>query len=65
MDVAVYDLIKSVEDKKPMKGTTSFDLKEDGVSLATSGGFIDDIQSDIDKAKKEIVDGKIKVKDTP
>ena len=48
-----------------MKGTTAFDLKQDGVSLATSGGFIDDIQSDIDKAKKEIVDGKIKVKDSP
>jgi len=65
VDVAVFDLVKSVKDGKPMKGTTAFDLKEDGVSLATSGGFIDDIQSDIDKAKKEIVEGKIKVKDTP
>ncbi|MGH3311929.1 MAG: BMP family lipoprotein, partial [Streptomyces sp.] len=65
VDVAVFDLVKSVKDKKPMTGTTVFDLKEDGVSLATSGGFIDDIQSDIDKAKQEIVDGKIKVKDTP
>jgi basic membrane protein A len=65
VDVAVYDLVKSVKDGKPMDGTTSFDLKEDGVSLATSGGFIDDIQKDIDKAKKEIVDGKIKVADSP
>jgi basic membrane protein A and related proteins len=65
VDVAVYDLIKSVKDGKPMKGTTAFDLKADGVSLATSGGFIDDIQSDIDKAKQGIVDGKIKVADTP
>lgn len=65
VDVAVFDLVKSVKDGKPMKGTTAFDLKEDGVSLATSGGFIDDIQSDIDKAKKEIVEGKIKVRDTP
>ncbi|MGW7519732.1 BMP family lipoprotein [Streptomyces sp. NPDC054796] len=65
VDVAVYDLIKSVKDDKPITGTQAFSLKEDGVSLATSGGFIDDIQDDIDKARKDIIDGKIKVKDTP
>ena len=34
-------------------------------SLATSGGFIDDIKPQLDAAKKKIVDGKIKVKTTP
>jgi basic membrane protein A len=65
VDVSVYDLVKSVKDGKPMHGNHAFTLKQDGVSLATSGGFIDDIQGDINKAKKDIVDGKIKVKDTP
>ncbi|NLU66764.1 BMP family ABC transporter substrate-binding protein [Streptomyces sp. HNM0574] len=65
VDVAVFDLIKSVEDGKPMHGTHSFDLKQDGVSVATSGGFIDDIKDDIDAAKKDIADGKVKVDDRP
>ncbi|RLL68566.1 BMP family ABC transporter substrate-binding protein [Streptomyces sp. Z26] len=65
VDVAVYDLIKSVEDDKPLTGTNAYTLKEDGVSLATSGGFIDDITSKIDEAKKKIADGEIKVSESP
>ena len=45
VDVAVYDLIKSVHDGKPKTGTNTYDLANDGVSLATSGGFINDIQA--------------------
>jgi basic membrane protein A and related proteins len=41
------------------------DLSTDGVGLATSGGFIDDIQSQIDEYKKKIVDGEITVPATP
>jgi basic membrane protein A len=37
------------------------DLKSDGVGLATTGGFIDDIKSKIDDYKKKIIDGDIKV----
>ena len=37
------------------------DLKTDGVGLATTGGFIDDIKTQIDDAKKKIIDGSIKV----
>ena len=65
VDVSVYDLIKSVKDGKPLTGNKTFSLKQHGVSLATSGGNIDDIQKDIDKAKKDIISGKIKVKDKP
>jgi basic membrane protein A len=36
-------------------------LKTDGVGLATSGGFIDDIKTQIDDYKKKIIDGTIKV----
>jgi basic membrane protein A and related proteins len=65
VDVAVFDLIKSVEDGEPLTGTQEYTLKDDGVSLATSGGFMDDIQDKIDEAQKKIADGEIKVKDTP
>jgi basic membrane protein A len=41
------------------------DLKSDGVGLATSGGFIDDIQDQIDDYRQQIIDGKIKVPTTP
>ena len=65
VDVAVFDVIKSVKDGKPLTGVNAYTLKKDGVSLATSGGFIDDIKGDIEAAKKKIADGEIKVKDTP
>lgn len=65
VDVGVYDFIKSVHDSKPLTGTNTYSLAKNGVSLSTSGGFIDDIQAKLDAAKKKIVDGQIKVKTTP
>jgi len=65
VDVGVYDLIKSVKDGKPKTGTNSYSLAEKGVTLATSGGFIDGLKAKLDAAEKDIVDGKIKVKTTP
>ena len=37
------------------------DLSSEGVGLATSGGFIDDIQTQIDDYRQKIIDGDIKV----
>lgn len=65
VDVAVFDLIKSGQDGKPLTGVHSYDLKHSGVSLATSGGFIKDVQPQIDAARKKIIEGKVKVKETP
>ncbi|MEU6401609.1 BMP family ABC transporter substrate-binding protein [Streptomyces sp. NPDC046985] len=65
VDVGVYDFIKSVHDGKPLNGTNTYSLAKNGVSLATSGGFVADIQAKLDAAKKKIVDGEIKVKTTP
>lgn len=65
VDIAVFDLVKSVEDGDPITGTQEYTLKEDGVSLSTSGGFLKDIQKEIDAAKKDIVDGKVKVSERP
>ncbi|MEU6664407.1 BMP family ABC transporter substrate-binding protein [Streptomyces sp. NPDC046727] len=65
VDVGVYDLVKSVHAGKPLTGTNTYSLAKNGVSLATSGGFIDDIKAKLDAAQKKIVDGSIKVKTTP
>ncbi|MBZ4320571.1 BMP family lipoprotein [Streptomyces huiliensis] len=65
VDVAVFDLVKSVKDKKPITGPKTYLLKDGGVSLVTSGGFIDDIKDKVEAAKKKIADGQVKVKDKP
>lgn len=62
VDVGVYDFIKSVHDGKPLTGNQVYSLAKGGVGLATSGGFIDDIKTQLDEAKKKIVDGTITVK---
>ncbi|MFI7402839.1 BMP family protein [Streptomyces sp. NPDC049541] len=62
VDVGVYDFIKSVHDGKPLTGNQVYSLAKNGVGLATSGGFIDDIKAQLDAAKKKIVDGTVKVK---
>lgn len=65
VDTAVYDEIKSVADNKPLSGYQTFDLANDGVGYATSGGFIDGIKSKIDAYAAKIKSGKIKVPTTP
>ncbi len=42
-----------------------YDLESEGVGLATTGGFIDDIQADIDEYRQQIIDGEIEVPTTP
>ncbi|MEV6005349.1 BMP family ABC transporter substrate-binding protein [Streptomyces sp. NPDC051976] len=65
VDVAVFDLIKSVKDGKPKTGTNTYNLANNGVGLATSGGFINDILPQINAAKQKIISGQIKVSSTP
>ncbi|WP_308416944.1 BMP family ABC transporter substrate-binding protein [Streptomyces sp. AJS327] len=65
VDVAVLDLVKRVEEGKKPGGVHTYDVRRDGVTLATSGGFIDDIKDEIGEARKRIVDGKVKVKESP
>jgi basic membrane protein A and related proteins len=65
VDVAVFDLIQSVRDGKPLVGNNTYNLANGGVGLATSGGYIDDIQSQLEAVKKKIISGQIKVKQTP
>ncbi|WP_082309989.1 BMP family lipoprotein [Nonomuraea sp. SBT364] len=65
VDVGVFEYIKAFQGGA--KGGTDivYDLKVDGVGLATTGGEIDDIQDKIDAAKKDIIDGKITVPAKP
>ena len=65
VDVATYDMVKSVADGSPLTSYQTYDLKKDGVGYATSGGFIDDIKSQIDDAAAKIKSGAIKVPDKP
>ncbi|MFF8956462.1 BMP family protein [Streptomyces sp. NPDC014894] len=64
VDTGVFELAKSVKDGKPLTGTHTYSLAEDGVSLTTTGDHLKDIQGKLDEAKKKIVDGDIKVKTT-
>ena len=41
------------------------DLSTEGVGLSNTGGFIDDIQEDIDSYRQQIIDGEITVPTTP
>jgi basic membrane protein A len=65
VDVAAYDLIKSVHDGKPKTGTNSYTLANGGVSLSSSGGFITKLQPQLDAAKQKIISNQIKVSSTP
>ena len=46
-------------------GEAVFDLKSNGVELATTGGKIDDLKAELDKVKADIVSGKIVVPTKP
>ena len=61
VDVAVFETIKAVKGGDTSGGAKIFDLKNDGVGYATSGGFVDDIKSQLDDIKAKIVSGEIEV----
>ena len=65
VDTATFDFVKSVDGGKPLTSYQVYDLKADGVGYSTSGGFVDDITSDIDGYKDKIVSGDTKVPTTP
>jgi basic membrane lipoprotein Med (substrate-binding protein (PBP1-ABC) superfamily) len=66
VDNAVQAFIDSFVEGNVEGGTDVVnDLETEGVGLATTGGFIDDIQSDIDEYRQQIIDGEIEVPTTP
>ncbi len=66
MNVAVFDTISDFVNGNLAKGTNKvFDLKNDGVGYSTSGGLVDDIKTQLDALKADIISGKITVPTTP
>ncbi|POX54550.1 BMP family protein [Streptomyces sp. Ru72] len=62
---AVYDLTKSVVDGKPLTGEVRGDLKSGGVGFADSNPkyqAMKDVVAAVNKAKQDIIDGKVVVK---
>ncbi|MFF4564366.1 BMP family protein [Streptomyces sp. NPDC001435] len=62
---AVYDLTKSVVNGKPLTGEVRGDLKSGGVGFADSNPkyqAMKDVVTAVDKAKQDIIDGKVTVK---
>ncbi|WP_369146100.1 BMP family protein [Streptomyces sp. R44] len=65
---SVFNVIKSVKDGKPQTGEIRYGLATNGVGLADSNPAymkMTDLIAAVDKAKKDIVDGKITVKTAP
>ncbi|WUI00509.1 BMP family ABC transporter substrate-binding protein [Spirillospora sp. NBC_00431] len=61
VDLAVYDFVESVAKNTFQAGTKQYDLKNDGVGYAASGGHVDDIKAKLEELKSGIVSGTIKV----
>ena len=65
---SVFNLIKSVKDKKPQSGENRYGLDKDGVGLAMSNPAftkMTDVVAAVNKAKQDIISGKITVKTAP
>ncbi|MFF4649522.1 BMP family protein [Streptomyces sp. NPDC001380] len=61
VDVAVFDFIKSVKDGSAKTGTVTFDLKSGGVGYSKTNTAALDAATvaKIEKAKQDIIDGKV------
>ena len=65
VDNAVYAFISDFVEGDLEGGTdVVYDLESEGVGLSTTGGFIDDIQEDIDTYRQQIIDGEVEVPTT-
>jgi basic membrane protein A len=61
VDVATYNTVKAFSDGTFVGGIQTFDLKADGVGFSTSGGFIDDIATQLNDLADQIKSGAIVV----
>ena len=65
VDNAVFEFIESTVQGEPLTGVQTFDLERDGVGYSTSGGFVSDIESQLEDLKQQIIDGSITVPSEP
>jgi basic membrane protein A len=61
----VFETIKASVDGDTSGGIKMFDLSNDGVGYSTSGGYLDDVVSQLDEIKAKIVAGEIEVPTKP
>ena len=65
VDVAVYEVLRDHSRGIFTAGARRFGLAEDGVDIAYSGGFIDDIRSQIEGLRAQMIAGDIVVPSKP
>lgn len=66
VDVAVFEMIKSVVEGDPQTGIQRFELADGGVDYTLSNEeAIEPIQEELDALKQEIIDGEIEVPTQP
>lgn len=66
VDVAVFEAIKSFVEGTLEPGVQQFDLSNDGVGYSTSGDFLsEEIITQLDELKQQIIDGEIEVPTAP
>ncbi|GAA5043363.1 basic membrane protein A [Thermocatellispora tengchongensis] len=65
VDNAVFEYIKAFQGGAKGGSDVVYDLKTEGVGLATTGDHISDIQDKLDEAKQKIISGEITVPDKP
>ncbi len=65
VDVSVFNTIKEQNDGMFANGVKVFNLAVDGVGYSTSGGFVDDIATELDDWKAKIISGEVVVPETP
>ena len=61
VDVAVYQTMKDAACGTFKGGDRIFSVKDGGLDYATTGGHVDDIKAQLDKAKADISSGAVKV----
>jgi hypothetical protein len=64
-DVAVYTVLRDYSRGIFTSGVLEFGLAEDGVDIAYSGGFIDDIRPQIEDLRAKIIAGEVVVPSKP
>ena len=65
VDNAVYAAMQQFVAGEQIPAVTTFDLADDGVGYATSGGGVDDIKTQLDELAAQIESGEIEVPTTP
>lgn len=65
LDVAVLRIVEEAVSGRAVYGVREFGLKEEGVGYTTSGGGLADIEPRLEKIRKQIIAGDIKVPAVP